>query len=194
MNTVTIKDALKLPDKCPIDSIQGQVTEVYKQREITGGKVVQDAMLRGGDGSEIKLTAWDHGDLSPYKGKDVVISAGPKGGLVVKFDSYKDRNVNTLSVSKMVTFQVVAGGPVSANPSPSDGKTTYLPGTSAPAPTTVVNGAKIGMCVNNAVLFMTEAGIPFEEAKLHEIASGILRVAIRLENGDIAVAKEEIPF
>jgi len=194
MNTVTIGSVLSLPDKCPIDSIQGLISEVYNKRDVNGGKSVQDAILKDGTGASIKLSAWEHGDLSVYKGKEVIIQAGPKGGLTVKLDTYKKPNVNTLSMSRLVTIQVVAGGAVSANPSPSETKTTYLPSAAATAPTTVVNGAKIGMCINCATQFMTEAGIPFDETKIHEVASAILRVSIRLENGDIAVAKEDVPF
>ncbi len=199
MNTVTIASILSLPDGCPIESLQAQVVEVYRQREVSGGKVVQEALLRDGTGAQVKLSAWDHADLSVYQGKEVIIQAGLKGGLKVKLNTYKKPGTNEVNASKMVTFQVIASGaapaPQSSNPSPSATMDTPRPSQACQGPTIVVNGQKVGMSLNCATEFMVKAGQAFDEKTMWEIASGIIRISNRMEQGDIAPAKEEsAPF
>lgn len=202
MNTVSISTALTLPDGCPIESLQAQVSEVYKQREVAGGKIVQDALLVDGTGTQIKLCAWDHGDLSVYKGKEVILQAGLKGGLKVKVNTYKKPQVNEVSASKMVTFQVISSGtapaPQSANPGRTEASgANYDKGASSALPV-VVNGAKIGMAINCATEFMVKAGQEFDEKVMWETASAIVRISNRMEQGDIApvkeVSTEQAPF
>lgn len=193
MSNVTIKDILTLPDNTLLDSVQGTVTEVYQQRHVRGDKVVQDAKLRDGTGAEVKLAVWDHPPIDTYKGREVIIQSGPKGGLKVQLDTYRQPHANTISASKTATFQFLEvhhaqnGTTASANlgvrPAPANGVVPQQAASSNPP--IVVNGAKVGMSVNNAVLFMTSAGEPFDSTHLHRIASAILKVSVRLENGDI---------
>lgn len=203
MSNITIKEILQLPDNTALESIQGLVTEVYKIREVKGGKTVQDAKLRDGSGAEIKLSVWDHQDISTYKGKEVIISSGPKGGLKVQLDTYRQPHVNTISVSRTGTFQYLqvhqaqTGAPVSANQPVSAPVAQVSSGGpvgghgSGPV---VVNGAKIGMVLNNACLFLTSAGEPFNVDRVHEIASELLKLSTKLENGELYVKKEESPY
>lgn len=194
MNSTTIAQVLAMPDKSHLDCVQGTITEVYKSRQVAG-KSVQDAKLKDGSG-EIKLTLWDRPDHSMYKGRDVIIQAGPKGGLTVKFDGYQNKNVNTISVSAGCTFQFLevhkaqtgtAAGSVASGAAVSQSSASSTSGASSNTggcTPIVVNGAKVGMCVNNAVLFMTTAGEAFDADKLFQIASEILKVSVRLENGE----------
>jgi hypothetical protein len=64
MSVTSIPTILTLPNNCPIESVQGTIVEVYKGRNVAGGKHVQDAKLRDGSGAEIKLTIWEHPDIS----------------------------------------------------------------------------------------------------------------------------------
>lgn len=194
MNNTTIAQILALPDGTPIDSVQGHVTEVYKQRTITGGKTAQDAKLRDGTGAEIKVTIWEHPDCSTYKGRDVIIQSN-KNGLKVKFDNYRPPGVNTLSVSKTCTFQFleVHRAQTGGVPAP----TTPVPQAASPGPvgghgsgSIVLNGAKVGMVLNNACLFLTNAGKAFNSDEVHEIASELIRLSNKLEQGELAPAKD----
>jgi hypothetical protein len=210
MNSTTIAQVLTMPDKSAIDSISGTMVEVYKARTVTGGKTAQDAKLRDGTGSEIKLTLWDRPDHSMYKGREVIIQAGPKGGLVVKFDGYQQRNVNTLSVSAGCTFQYLevhnaqTGGAVSAPAASAhtgaSGEAGGHSGRAAngqgqAAPIMVNNGAKVGMALNNACQFLVAAGEQFSVARVNEIASELIRLSNRMEQGELAPeAAQDKPF
>ena len=188
----SIKDILTLPDKTELTQVQGLVTEVYAQREVKGGKTVQDAKLRDATGAEIKLSVWDHPKIDTYKGREVIIQAGPKGGLVVKLDTYRQPYVNTLSVSKMSTFQnlEVHRAQNGQAPEKHDAPAGNQAGTgSSSVPhsssgTTVVNGAKIGMAINCSVEFMTAQGEPFDENRVWELASQLINVSNKLERGE----------
>jgi hypothetical protein len=183
----SIKEILTLPDKTELTQVQGLVTEVYAQREVKGGKTVQDAKLRDGTGSEIKLSVWDHPKIDQYKGREVIIQAGPKGGLVVKLDTYRQPYVNTLSVSKMSTFQNLEvhhaqnGAPKDQHPA---GAGTPAGAAPVDGPKVVVNGAKIGMVINCSVEFMTAQGEPFTEDRVWELASQLINVSNKLERGE----------
>lgn len=203
MNTTTIGQVLSMPDKSALDCVSGTITEVYKIRNVNG-KNVQDAKLKDGTG-EIKLTVWDHPDISMYRGQDVIIQTGPKGGLTVKYDGYQNRNVNTISMSKFCTFQKLqvhqaqTGGAVAAQPNhaPSGSAGGCSGGAannpSGPVPI-VVNGAKVGMALNNACQFLVAAGETFNVERVHSIASEIIRLSTKMENGEFAPAKEDVPY
>jgi hypothetical protein len=190
MNNTTIAQLLTLPDGTAIDSVQGTITEVYKQRTITGGKTAQDAKLRDGTGAEIKLTIWEHPDCSLYKGKDVIIQSN-KNGLKVKFDNFRPPGVNTLSVSKTCTFQFlevhhIQQGTAAVKAVFGDGA-KQVPATQAPI---VLNGAKVGMAINCSTQFMVSAGEAFSPERVHEIASELIRLSNKMEQGELAPAKD----
>lgn len=193
MNIVSIEDIAKLPKGTALEAVQASVSKVYPPRTVSGGKAVQNLQLRSGSGTEIKLTAWEHSDLAMYEGREVVIQSGPKGGLKVDIDTYKGRNTNYISASRMATFQVVSGGTPAAQPAVAATNPTPAP---VAANAVVINGAKVGMCINNAVLFMTQAGEAFDAKRLHGIASEILRVSQKLENNELSEPKrdEDVPF
>jgi hypothetical protein len=190
MNNLSIGEILALPDNSAIDAVQGRVTEVYDQRQVKGGKTVQDAKLVDGGGKEIKLAIWDHPDCSIYKGREVILKSGPKGGLKVVYDTYKQRNTNYISVSRGCTFQYLEVHSAAAGkPAPESANYNQVVGP-LPAPS-VHNGAKVGMAVNNAVNFMTSAGEQFDAEKLHWIASEILKVSVKLEAGELKDSPSE---
>lgn len=199
MSNTSIAQLLQMPDQAAFDSIQGTITEVYKQRNVKGDKTVQDAKLRDASGAEIKLSIWDHDDISVYKGREVIINAGPKGGLKVVLDTYRQPHTNTVSVSKMGTFQFLevhrsntGAAPASApRPQPCNASGNA----SGPAPV-VVNGAKVGMAINNACLFLQNSGSPFDSKQIHAIASEIIRLSNAMENGELLpyAAKEDVPY
>lgn len=196
----SISDILKLPDGTALDSVQGTITAVYDQRTVRGGKSVQDAKIKDGSGAEIKLSIWEHPDCSMYQGREVIINSGPQSKLKVVFDGYKQRNVNTLSVSGKCTFQFLevhhAQNGQAPTPAQAAQQGAGTRGSVAPqAPNIVVNGAKIGMALNNAVLFMTAAGEPFNEDELWEMASKIIHLSNKMEKGELAeLVKEAAPF
>jgi hypothetical protein len=216
MSVTSIPTILTLPNNCPIESVQGTIVEVYKGRNVAGGKHVQDAKLRDGSGAEIKLTIWEHPDISTFKGRDVIIQSGPKGGLKVQLDTYRQPHVNTISVSKTGTFQYLevhnaqTGGQgntpaVSPNAAGASGGSGGVQGASGreigPAGAggsgvgaITVNGAKVGMALNNACQFLVAKGVPFSSEKVFEVASELIRLSNKMEKGELAVAKEDVPY
>lgn len=197
---MTITDILQQPDKCTIDSIQGKVISVYDVRHVAKlNKDVTDLKMADGGGNQIKVSVWEMPNMLFYKGKEVVISAGPRGGLKVSYDDYSKRN--TVQVSKSVQFQVIQGGipvaapqtPVPANPSHSDGPAH----TNAPTKANLTrNGQQVGMAVKAGVdlaIARMESGQPVTDldAYLKGTASLILKVSDWLEQGNLAEEKKE---
>lgn len=177
-----------MPNQTNLVGLVGRVDKVFKQRNVSGGKTVQDLMLVSA-GSEIKITAWDHPDCSVYEGKEVIIQQGPKGGLTLKDDNYKGNISKVVWMSSKCTFQLVEvhramGGAV---PAPSQ----HVAASAPQAPSVGFHGAKVGMAINNAVLFMTNAGTPFNAAELHCIAGEIIKVSEKLERGEFLEGKPE---
>jgi hypothetical protein len=198
MNNTTIAQVLTLPDGTAIDSLQGSVTEVYKARTVSGGKSAQDIKLRDGTGAEVKCTVWEHPELSIYKGKDVIIQSN-KNGLKVKFDNYRPPGTNTVSVSKTCTFQFLqvhhaqtGGSTPVGNPPASEGASgrgAASPSNPTGPATIVVNGAKVGMAINNSCQFLVAAGEKFSPDRVHEIASELIRLSNKMEQGELAEPK-----
>lgn len=177
-----------MPDKSGVSQISVTVLKVYDQKNTSTGKVCQDARIRDASG-EIKLTVWDHPDIKMYEGKEVIIQAGPKGGLTVKYDNFNNRNTNTLSMSKFCTFQLLQVAQAQSSAGTSAPAQQYQP---AQEPKVVINGAKVGMSINVASQFMIEAGELFSSKRLHELASAIIKVSNDMENG--VFAGDEQPF
>jgi hypothetical protein len=185
-----------LKDKDSIDAVQGRISRVFPARS-PRGKTVQDAEIQDASGNTIKMSVWEHPDLKPLEGMEVILQSGPRGGVQVKWDDYKKTNV--LSVNKSGTFQKLAvhqaqTGGVAA-PAQTTNTVPTSNHTSAVPATTVVNGAKVGMALNNATLFMTNATEPFNKDRLFEIASEFVRISNRMEKGELASeVKEDVPY
>jgi hypothetical protein len=62
-----------------------------------------------------------------------------------------------------------------------------VPATQAPI---VLNGAKVGMAINCSTQFMVSAGEAFSPERVHEIASELIRLSNKMEQGELAPAKD----
>lgn len=185
---MTIQDILKQADKTAIDQVQGKVVSVAKPRLIQKlSKSVTEMEIVDGGGNRLTLSVWEMPNMEFYMNKEIVISAGPRGGLQTKADSYK-KSI-TLQVSKTASFQVVAG--ISAPSQPQ----TDVKGVSTPqSENKYRNGQQVGMAINNATQLLiarTAAGerITELEAYLKGTASIYLRASDWLEAGNLV--KEE---
>ncbi len=191
------------PHKTPIDAVQGKLVGVYEYKPFTGKydpTTIQSAELQDIAGSKIRIEVWGHTDLTELKGKDVVISANKPGAITVKHNSYtkegKEIKSVGLSVTKAAVFQLVhiqASNPESkpANEAgKSQGEAPAMP--SKP----FINGATIGMAINQACANLTHMGMALDPDKVWKIASGLVRVAQKMDQGDLAPAPKDgdVPF
>jgi hypothetical protein len=146
------------------------------------------------------------------KGQGVKVLRGSYESKREKNENGTPKRVFTveLEVSKTGQFQFVevwqqnngvkpaAQSPITANPSHSEGKSTRgdtnLPETeqkpveskgTAPAGKRPVFGATVGMALNNVVSECGNTGVPVTEDVLWKRASMYIRVAQRLESGDL---------
>lgn len=182
-----IKDIAALPDKTTIDELQVTVTEVYPASDFQG-KSVQNVKLSDGTG-EIKASLWEHPDATPLKGREFILHSsksgnGRFGGVSVKASTNPKYPGNTLSVSKSGVFQHVevhqsqsgeapSGHAKASSPSPEGSKATYI------------SGQTVGMAIKCACDSLTQAGTGLEPDAVWKIASDIIRVAKKLENGEL---------
>ena len=167
-----------------------------------------DDVLEDIAGAKIRVTVWDHPDMTEHKGKEYVFHAGKSGkGLEVRHGSFTSKQsgqtVNTveLSMSKAGQMQYVevykAQNPASgATPSPAATEVAVSPSRpigSAPMP---INGAKVGMAINNAVNLIVADGTQFEDHKalmrqVGVIASDLIELSNWLEAGNSYHKKEK---
>lgn len=179
MNT-PLNQIANLPDGCPLTEINGTVVAVYERRTIAGGKSVQNAELSDGT-TKVRLTVWGHEDISVYKDRVVVLTAGPKGGLTVKEDEYKGNKRKVISASATCQFQFLevhnAAKPAGATPAAS--AQASHPVVAVPQ----VNGAKVGMAINNAIVLLQNE--PYDIKKVAQVASDIIRLSHWLEAGNL---------
>lgn len=193
MNYPTVSDVKKLGNNVAISGLVGRIDKVFSRRNVAGGKTVQDMMLKDATG-EIKITAWGHDDCGVYEGKEVIIQQGPKGGLTVKEDNYKNVLTILVSMSAGCTFQLVQVHRAMTGQAPAD-----APKAAAPAPTTTtIRGDKVGMAIKAAVDFMAAQTEEFNSARLHYLAGEIIKVSNKLEQGEFLEGKvqpdESVPF
>jgi len=179
MNT-PLSQIANLPDGCPLTEINGTVVAVYERRNIAGGKSVQNAEISDGS-TKVRLTVWGHEDISVYKDRVVVLTAGPKGGLTVKEDEYKGNKRKVISASATCQFQFIevhnAAKPAGAAPAaPAQASHPVI---AAPQ----VNGAKVGMAINNAITLLQNE--PYDIKKVAQVASDIMRLSHWLEAGNL---------
>lgn len=195
-----ISQILTLPDKCPVKQVQGKVTAVYDMKTVAG-KPQQRFLLEDAGGNKLYVTAWEHENLSSYTGKEVIISEGPKGGLSVNVYNSK----TSLNLSRTCTFQLLAVHQAQTGAAPVATLALAVDGCKATpvvAATTPINGAKVGMALNNAVLILQSSG------KLNgldstailgavgQMASDIIRLSAWMEAGHLypKLEKEDQPF
>lgn len=177
MNT-PLSQVASLPDGCPLTEITGTITAVYERRTITGGKTVQNAEISEA-GTKVRLTVWGHEDISIYKDRAVVITAGPKGGLSVKEEEYKGNKKKVISMSAFCQFQFLEVHSAKSGAAPASASAT----TSHPVAAPQINGAKVGMAINNAVQLLQNE--PYDIKRIATVASDIMRLSMWLEAGNL---------
>ncbi len=193
---ITIAQMLGFPNGTPIDRAQAKVLDVYERKTVAGKDgptSVQNAMLTDIGGQKIKMVVWGHDDIAMYKGKEIIVEGRNGKGLGIKHGSYTNKSgetVNTieLNVSRTGTIQPLE---VFKAHNPAVGVQTPAPAQNpANAPQSaqngapgVVHGAKVGMAINNAVLLMTEQGVPYSKQNLFQLAAEIIEVSNALEQG-----------
>lgn len=186
MSNYTITQILGLPDKCPVAQIQGRVTAAFEIKQINN-KPKQDFILDDASGVSIRVSLWGHNaDASFYKGKEVILQAGPKGGLSVNVYQGKVG----LNMSATCTFQLLAvhqaqtGAPVQQPIDLGAGIQVSVTGDpSAPKP---INGVTIGMAINNSCQSLTAMGEPLTKKRIWELASMVVRVSQHMEKGNLS--------
>lgn len=198
-------------DKETIPAVKGVLKSIYKANVGLGKNgpwSINNGVLSS-EGHEIRVKFWNRSDddLLPLKGKTIVITSvqGNRGLSGVSFvaQGYKDQP--ELKVSEKAEISV-EGDPISKQErqkpiqSTSEQEEEDVPyefnkaTNASPSQATSQNfhGAQVGMAVNNAFAFLLqeEPGALADPATrcrtLWEIASDILRVAQRMEGGDIA--------
>lgn len=195
----TIAAILQLPDKCPVDSVQGKVTKVYPPSP-RAGKDTQSFIMQDGAGKTLKVTVWEQTGFEHYEGKEIVISAGPKGGLAVNIYQGK----TSLSASRTTQFQFLAvhqaqGGQVATQPptqpqNPANGQQSASKGPSSGQINGAMNGQTLGMAVKAAVDSLGNEGIPVTKQSLWERTSLIIRLCDHMAKGNLyGDAKPEAP-
>jgi len=141
-----IVDIAAAQDKDPIAELHGKVVEVYAVQSV-GGKPKQDFLLDDGVTS-VKGSAWGFkDDISYYKGKDVVIRPGAKGGLSVNVYN----NKKSFNMSATCTFQLAAvHAAQTGHPLPVAGKTPEAGGL------TPIRGDMVGNALKNVFPALAE--------------------------------------
>lgn len=112
--TTTIPEILHMPDKTLVVEVQGTITAVYERRDnpTATAKSVQNAELQDSAGNKIRLSAWDHPDLTPLKGKEVMLHSnrnrsGQLKGVAVRAGTFKGKPTVELTVGRDGTFQLI---------------------------------------------------------------------------------------
>lgn len=202
-----LADIINLPEGTVIDAVQVKVAAVYERKTgvgKTGQSTVQSCELQDGLGNKLRASCWDHPDLTPLRGKELVLHStqGQRGlaGVAVRFNTYNNKTSVELTVSRAGQFQLVEVH--SASTSPAKALSRPVEAVQAPdhskvaakvkdAPTgqgtgkAGIYGATVGMALNNAQAECASTGeAPTEEA-IWQKASKYIRVAQKLEAGDL---------
>jgi len=182
MALTALSQIINLPERCQLSEIQGVMVEVYEMGK-HNDKNKQNFTMKDYSGVLVRGTAWSHDDISFYKGKEVIIKAGPKGGLAV--NNYRDKA--GVSVSATCSFQTVAGGLAPQAPIPANSSPSAAPANTNTAPHVrpVVQGQTIGMAINNACQSLTAQGIPLTKGNVWKLASMVVAVAQAMEQGKL---------
>ena len=213
MNSITqIKD---WPTDAIVEAIQGRVEKTYERRTGLGkeGKAtVQNAEFVDSGGNKIRLAVWDHPDLKPIEGKEVVLHSakggnGKFGGVAVKHGSFvakkdgKDYKAGDtvptveLSVSRLGQFQLVEvykqGNPNSGASASSPSAGTQPASDAVKSKGMGIHGATVGEAINNACYHLTHLGHDLDPKRVYVLASGLVKVALHMEAGHLHTPKEE---
>lgn len=201
----TIAQIRTYPNKAPVEAFQAKIVAVYEYRKMPskfgpGDTSAQNIELADIAGNKIRATVWEHPDLTEHKGKEYVFHAGRNGkGIEVRHGAYKNKTTGQevatveLSISKAGQLQYVevyrannpaAGVPEAAKAPDSAGATQGSPSPHKAAPMPI-NGAKVGMAINNAVQLMVAADIEYSRDALKKVAKEIIEVSNELENPEV---------
>ncbi len=198
-----IVDITNMKDGTVIDSIQVKVAAVYERKTGTGrdgNGSVQNCELQDSAGNSVRAGVWDHPDLTPLKGQEVILhsSTGKRGfgGVSVKFSDFKKKN--ELSVSRQGQFQhLEVFKSNAAATSPAKAVSSPMADVAAPAHTDTAKqdkpsskailGVTVGMSLNNACNILAGNGFNPEtfENDLHILASKIIKVGQKLGAGEL---------
>lgn len=189
----TIGNIKNLPDKCPVDQVQGKVVTVYEVKQVAG-KSKQSLLIQDAGGAKLMINAWEHSDLAFYQDKEVIISSGPKGGM--KVNIWKDKP--SVDVGRTCTFQLLAVHNAQTGASTPTGD--QKPANQAQSPSNGPSGevlksihpATVGMCINQACANLTQKGLDLDPKEVFKIASELVKVALHMEKGNLAGAKKEV--
>jgi len=113
----TVLDVLQLDDGATIEAVKGKLTTVYKRTE--GPKwTVQNGELSDGKNT-VRITFWNHDDLSKMKGKLIYISSGlsSKGelkGIQFAIGEYKNQPQPEVIVREQATIDLAPPGGATA--------------------------------------------------------------------------------
>lgn len=212
----SINQVKEWPHNAVVEAIQGKVIKVYPIKTVNtaqGAKTVQNAELQDAGGATIRLVAWSHPDMQPLEGKEVVLHSsrganGSYGGVKVAHKNYvakqgpnagKVVNSVELEVSKLGNFQLVevyrAQNPGSVAPEAkfpeAATQTPTTPSNSVKTGSTPIYGGTVGAAINNACNSLTARGEELDPGRVYIIASGLVKVALRMESGDLYNSKEK---
>lgn len=170
----SIKEISQWPDDTTIEAVQGVIVEAYERREVntTRGKMtVQSAEFKDAAGDTIRVSAWEHPDLSTLVGKEVIIHSvkagnGKLSGVKTRHNSYKNRkgdvvNAIEISMSKAGQFQLVEvykqHNPDAAVAPPSESRASS---DNHKQPLSKEEGQRLGMCIKLAGDFIMSSKFP----------------------------------
>ena len=209
----TLAEIRNLQDGAVVNAVQVRIDSVYDRKIVdtkAGQKPVQSASASDATGNKIRITAWEHEDLKPLEGKDLIVHSnrsanGRYGGVSVKHGSYipkgKAEAVRTveLVVSKAGKFQLVEVYHQSQGTKPTDAaKQSEQSGAQASISHSAVrNGQQVGQALNLAGEFLREHVVYSDVDELasnmpkdlYRVASAILRVSDYLSSGNLADGK-----
>lgn len=176
----TIAEIREFPNETKVAEVSGTLVNVYERRAVRGPSgSVQNGTLKDSSGAEIEIAVWGHQDITPLKGKEVVVTDA-QGGMKRKDDTYQGKTKRVLSLNRSSVFQVLDSG--GAKSVPSTMTATAQPATPR---ATVVSGQTIGMAINNAAADYQTAGEFADEEKIFQRASMYIRVSQRMDKGEI---------
>ncbi len=187
-----------LPDKTSLPEIQGKVVQVYELKVVqgqSGPKNSQSFLLADASGAKIRVTAWEHADLSSYNNKEIAITAGPKGGLTVSV--WKERA--GLNMSRSCTIQPLTVHAAQTAANVAAPATTTLPAAQMPLKGTEstfngpsgVEGQTVGLSIKAAIDILNAKGQDVTPESLWKTASQVIKVSMRLKEGDLYVVPTE---
>lgn len=198
---LSLKDVCAMGPGESVTQTKGTLKAVFKYctgKGQDGNGTFQGAVLSDGP-SEIKLKVWDRDDLTPLKGKQVWVISGTDSrngkliGLGIEEDEYQGKVSNVLVVKSKA--QIVRAdtpdNPQRADdgdlgPQPKTQSSPQRPSPKPPRDNWQPLGATVGMAINNACANLTARSCVLSPNDVWEMASDLIRVSRRLEQGTLA--------